>query len=83
MKKNEKGVEKLMKQRIITASYCSGTIFTHCLFSVDFRLLLLTYFLATIGLYELLKMKKINYFFSPGLLSLIISLGILFPAAIS
>ncbi|WP_040205001.1 phosphatidate cytidylyltransferase [Neobacillus jeddahensis] len=67
-----------MKQRIITA-VVAAALFLPIVFYGGLPFVLLTYFLATIGLYELLKMKKFNLFSINGLLSLLFLWIIIFP----
>jgi phosphatidate cytidylyltransferase len=59
-----------MKQRIITG-VVAAALFVPIVFFGGLPFVLLTYFLAAIGLYELLKMKKLNIFSINGLLSLL------------
>ncbi|MDP4083067.1 MAG: phosphatidate cytidylyltransferase [Bacillota bacterium] len=68
-----------MKQRIITA-VIAAAIFLPIVFFGGFPFVGLTYLLATIGLSELLKMKKINLFSIPGFLSTLLLWVILFPS---
>ncbi|MGJ7910686.1 phosphatidate cytidylyltransferase [Neobacillus sp. LXY-1] len=67
-----------MKQRIITA-VVAAALFLPIVFYGKFPFVLLTYLLATVGLYELLRMKKINVFSVNGLLSFLFLWVILFP----
>jgi phosphatidate cytidylyltransferase len=67
-----------MKQRIITG-VVAAALFLPIVVYGGLPFVLLTYFLATIGLYELLKMKKINIFSVNGLLSILFLWVILFP----
>jgi phosphatidate cytidylyltransferase len=67
-----------MKQRIITA-VVAAVLFLPIVFYGGLPFVLLTYFLATIGLYELLKMKGINIFSVNGFLSVLFLWVILFP----
>ena len=60
-----------MKQRIITA-VIAAAIFLPIVIYGGIPFVLLTYGLASIGLYELLKMRKINLFSVPGIISLIL-----------
>ena len=67
-----------MKQRIITG-VIAAALFLPIVFYGGLPLVILAYFLATIGLYELLKMRKLNIFSIHGLLSLLFLWVILFP----
>jgi phosphatidate cytidylyltransferase len=67
-----------MKQRIITG-VVAAALFLPIVFYGGFPLVLLTYFLATIGLYELLKMKKLNIFSVNGVLTLLFLWVLLLP----
>ncbi|WP_160719979.1 phosphatidate cytidylyltransferase [Bacillus sp. USDA818B3_A] len=67
-----------MKQRIITA-VVAAALFLPIVFYGGLPFVLLTYLLATIGLYELLKMKKLNIFSINGLISLLFLWVIIFP----
>jgi phosphatidate cytidylyltransferase len=68
-----------MKQRIVTA-VIAAAIFLPIVFFGGFPFVLLTYLLASVGLYELLKMRKLSIFSIPGLLSLLMLWVILFPS---
>lgn len=68
-----------MKTRIITA-LVAAALFLPIVFFAGFPLVLLTYLLASIGLYELLKMRKLSIFSSHGFLSLIMLWVLLFPS---
>jgi len=68
-----------MKQRIITG-VIAAVLFVPIVFIGGLPFVLLTYFLATIGLYELLKMKNLPFFSVTGLLSLFFLWVILFPS---
>ncbi|WML27480.1 phosphatidate cytidylyltransferase [Neobacillus sp. OS1-33] len=68
-----------MKQRIITA-VIAAALFLPIVYFGGFPLVILTYFLATIGLYELLKMKKLTIFSVHGVLALLFLWVLLFPA---
>jgi phosphatidate cytidylyltransferase len=68
-----------MKQRIITG-VVAAALFVPIVFYGGLPFVLLTYFLATIGLYELLKMKNLPIFSVTGLLSLLFLWVILFPS---
>lgn len=67
-----------MKQRIITG-VVAAALFLPIVFYGGFPLVLLTYFLATIGLYELLKMKNLSIFSVHGFLSVLFLWVLLFP----
>ncbi|MGG3466666.1 phosphatidate cytidylyltransferase [Neobacillus pocheonensis] len=67
-----------MKQRIITG-VIAAALFLPIVFYGGLPLIILAYFLATIGLYELLKMRKLNIFSIHGLLSLLFLWVIIFP----
>jgi phosphatidate cytidylyltransferase len=67
-----------MKQRIITG-VIAAALFLPIVFYGGFPFVLLTYFLATVGLYELLKMKKLGIFTVHGLLSALLLWVILLP----
>lgn len=67
-----------MKQRIITG-VIAAALFLPIVFYGGLPLVILAYFLATIGLYELLKMRKLNIFSIHGLLSLLFLWVLLFP----
>ena len=60
-----------MKQRIITA-VIAAAIFLPIVIYGGIPFIILTYGLASVGLYELLKMRKINLFSVPGIISLIL-----------
>lgn len=67
-----------MKQRIITA-VIAAALFLPIVYYGGLPLVILTYFLATIGLYELLKMKNLNIFSINGVLALLFLWVLLFP----
>jgi phosphatidate cytidylyltransferase len=67
-----------MKQRIVTG-VLAAALFLPIVFYGGLPFVLLTYFLATVGLYELLKMKKLSIFSVHGLLSVLFLWVILFP----
>jgi phosphatidate cytidylyltransferase len=67
-----------MKQRIITA-VVAAALFLPIVMIGGLPFVILTYLLATVGLYELLKMRKLNIFSTPGLLSVLLLWVILFP----
>jgi phosphatidate cytidylyltransferase len=67
-----------MKQRIITG-VVAAALFLPIVFYGGLPFVLLTYFLATIGLYELFKMRKLSIFSVHGLLSILFLWVILFP----
>jgi phosphatidate cytidylyltransferase len=73
-----KGVEIKMKQRIITG-VVAAALFLPIVYFGGLSLVLLTYFLATIGLYELMKMKNLNIFSVNGVLSVLFLWVLLFP----
>lgn len=68
-----------MKQRIITG-VVAAALFLPIVFYGGLPFVLLTYLLATIGLYELLRMKGLSIFSPYGFLSLLFLWVILFPA---
>ncbi|CAH2713254.1 hypothetical protein BACCIP111895_00389 [Neobacillus rhizosphaerae] len=68
-----------MKQRVITG-VVAAALFLPIVYFGGFPLVLLTYFLATIGLYELFKMKNLNIFSGYGLLTVLFLWALLFPA---
>jgi phosphatidate cytidylyltransferase len=67
-----------MKQRIITG-VVAAALFLPIVFYGGLPFVLLTYALATVGLYELLRMKGLNLLSPYGILSLIFLWVILFP----
>ncbi|MBI0578489.1 phosphatidate cytidylyltransferase [Neobacillus cucumis] len=67
-----------MKQRIITA-VVAAALFVPIVFYGGLPFVLLSYFLATIGLYELLKMKNLSIFTVHGFLATLFLWVILFP----
>jgi phosphatidate cytidylyltransferase len=67
----DKGVEYLMKQRIITA-VVGAAVFLPIVFLGNLPFLALVYLLATISLYEMLKMRKLQIFSIPGIISLVL-----------
>ncbi|GHH96555.1 phosphatidate cytidylyltransferase [Neobacillus kokaensis] len=67
-----------MKQRIITA-VVAAALFVPIVFYGGLPFLLLTYVLASVGLYELIRMKKLNVFSPYGFLSLLILWVLLLP----
>ncbi|MEH7252846.1 phosphatidate cytidylyltransferase [Neobacillus niacini] len=67
-----------MKQRIITG-VVAAALFLPIVFYGKLPFVLLTYFLATVGLYELLKMKKLSIFSVHGLLTVFFLWVILLP----
>lgn len=71
MEESNKGDELLMKQRIITA-IIFGLVLIPIILYGGIPLTLLTYFLALIGLYELLKMRNLHLFSIPGIISLLV-----------
>jgi phosphatidate cytidylyltransferase len=60
-----------MKQRIVTA-VIAAAIFLPIVIYGGIPFIILTYLLASIGLYELLKMRKLSLFSVPGVISLIL-----------
>ncbi|WML52028.1 phosphatidate cytidylyltransferase [Neobacillus sp. PS3-12] len=68
-----------MKTRITTA-IVAAALFLPIVFYGGFPVVLLSYLLATIGLYELLKMRKLNNFSISGLLSFLLLWVILLPS---
>lgn len=67
-----------MKQRIITA-IAFGAIFLPVTIYGGLPITILAYLLASIALYEVLKMRKINIFSVPGLVSLLLLWVIMVP----
>jgi phosphatidate cytidylyltransferase len=67
-----------MKQRIITG-VVAAALFLPIVFYGGLPFVLLTYFLATVGLYELLKMKNLSIFSVHGLLTLLFLWVIFYP----
>ncbi|MFK9092430.1 phosphatidate cytidylyltransferase [Bacillus salipaludis] len=67
-----------MKQRIITG-VVAAALFLPIVYYGGIPLVILTYFLATIGLYELLKMKQLNIFSIHGILSILFLWILIFP----
>lgn len=67
-----------MKQRIITA-IVFGAIFLPVTIYGGLPITILAYLLASIALYEVLKMRKINIFSVPGLVSLLLLWVIMVP----
>ncbi|HLO12356.1 MAG TPA: phosphatidate cytidylyltransferase [Pseudoneobacillus sp.] len=67
-----------MKQRIITA-VIAAAIFLPIVIHDGIPFIILTYLIASVGLYELLKMKNINLFTLPGMISLILLWILLLP----
>ncbi|MEH7388706.1 phosphatidate cytidylyltransferase [Bacillus sp. JJ1503] len=67
-----------MKQRIISA-IIFGAIFLPLTIFGGFPFIILAYLLASIALYEVLKMRKIKLFSIPGLLSLLLLWVMLLP----
>lgn len=68
-----------MKTRIITA-VVAAALFLPIVYYAGVPLVILAYLLASIGLYELLKMRKLNIFSIHGFLSLILLWLILIPS---
>ncbi len=67
-----------MKQRIITAVVAMAAFLPLVIFG-GVPLVLLAYLIATIGLYELLRMRKVKLFSVPGIISLLILWILLLP----
>ncbi len=67
-----------MKQRVITG-VVAAAIFLPIVYAGGFPFILLTYVLATVGLYELFKMRKLSIYSIPGLLSILMLWALLFP----
>ncbi|AZU61519.1 phosphatidate cytidylyltransferase [Neobacillus mesonae] len=67
-----------MKQRIITA-VVAAALFLPIVFYGGLPFLLLTYAMASVGLYELIRMKKLNIFSPYGFLATLILWVILLP----
>ena len=67
-----------MKQRVITG-VVAAAIFLPIVYAGGFPFILLTYVLATVGLYELFKMRKLSIYSIPGLLSILMLCTLLFP----
>lgn len=67
-----------MKQRIVTA-VVAAAIFLPIVFLGRIPFVLLAYLLATVGLYELLKMRNLSIFSIPGFMSLLLLWVILYP----
>lgn len=65
----KKGVELFMKQRIVTA-IIAAAVFLPIVMYGGLPFIFLTYLMASVGLYELLKMRNISLFTIPGLLSI-------------
>lgn len=74
----KKGVENIMKQRIITA-IVAAAIFIPIVMYGGIPFIILTYLIASIGLFEILKMKRINLFSLPGYISLLLLWILLLP----
>ncbi|WP_075980895.1 phosphatidate cytidylyltransferase [Bacillus massilinigeriensis] len=68
-----------MKQRIITA-IIAAAIFLPIVIYGGIPIIIVSYLLATVGLYELLKMRKLYLFSIPGIISLIMLWIVLFPS---
>lgn len=67
-----------MKQRIVTG-IIAAAIFLPIVMYGGIPFIILTYLIASIGLYELLKMRNINFFSLPGLISLLLLWILLLP----
>lgn len=68
-----------MKQRIVTA-IIAAAIFLPIVMLGGLPFIVLTYLIASVGLYELLKMRKIKLFSLPGIISLSLLWILLLPA---
>lgn len=73
-----KGVEIYMKQRIITG-VIAAAIFLPIVIKGGLPLIFLTYLIASIGLFEILKMKNLSLFSIPGIISLLLTWILLLP----
>ncbi|WP_096269857.1 phosphatidate cytidylyltransferase [Paucisalibacillus globulus] len=71
-----------MKQRILTG-VIAIILFLPFVIYGDLPFTVVVYLLATIGLYELLKMHKITWYSAPGLMAFILLWLLLYPAAIN
>ncbi|MGG5252918.1 phosphatidate cytidylyltransferase [Neobacillus sp. SM06] len=67
-----------MKQRVITG-VVAAALFLPIVYAGGFPFILLTYVLATVGLYELFKMRKLSIYSIPGILSILMLWLLLFP----
>lgn len=67
-----------MKQRIITA-IIAAAIFLPIVIYGGIPFIILTYLIASVGLYEFLRMRKISLFSFPGLISLVLMWVFLLP----
>lgn len=76
----KKGVE-IMKQRIITATIAIAIFLPIVIYGGPI-FVLLTYLMSSIGIYELLRMRKIPLLSVPGIISLIILWFILLPKGV-
>jgi phosphatidate cytidylyltransferase len=61
-----------MKQRIITAIVFFGVIFLPVVIYGGMPVVILAYLLASVALYELLKMRNLNIFSFPGIISMLL-----------
>ena len=71
-----------MKQRIITG-VVAGALFITFLLIGNLPFTLLVYALATVALYELLKMKHIKIFSIPGILGILVTFSLLLPTSVT
>ena len=69
-----------MKQRIITA-VVAAAVFLPIVVYGNFPFIALMYLMATVGLYELLKMNKISFSSFPSILAFVMLWILLVPAA--
>lgn len=69
-----------MKQRIITG-VIAAALFLPIVISGGFPFIIVTYILATIGLFELLRMKRLRVFSKEGIIGFLILWGLLIPKA--
>jgi phosphatidate cytidylyltransferase len=67
-----------MKQRIVTG-IIAAAVFLPIVMYGGIPFIILTYLIASIGLYELLKMRNINFFSLPGFISLLLLWILLLP----
>lgn len=67
-----------MKQRIITA-IIAAAIFLPIVIYGEIPFIILTFLIASVGLYEFLRMRKISLFSFPGLISLVLMWVFLLP----
>lgn len=71
-----------MKQRIITAIVAAALFIPFVIYG-HWPFALLVYAMATVGLYEILKMKQISIFSLPGVLGVLILFTILMPTELA